>query len=105
MCRGNVIFGFEQANKYTVLNERGETVALLAEELGGIGRSIGRQLLRTRRPMTATVLSPDGESLSLRQVLGAYTSNCASVANMHLHAASGWLVHGHDGMMSCIVSA
>ena len=60
LCRGNVIFGFEQANKYTVLNERGETVALLAEELGGLGRSIGRQLLRTRRPMTATVLSPDG---------------------------------------------
>ena len=39
----------------------GNLVALLAEDLGSIGRAVGRQLLRTRRPFTATVLSPDGE--------------------------------------------
>lgn len=65
ICRGTVILGFEQANKYTILNEEGETVALMSEELGGVGRQIGRQLLRTHRPFTATVFSPDGATPNL----------------------------------------
>ena len=60
---GTVIFGFEQANKYTIYDQEGTVVALLAEELGSFGREVGRQLLRTRRPFTATVFSPDGELL------------------------------------------
>lgn len=63
---GTVIFGFEQANQYTILNEAGDTVALLAEDLGGFGKQIGRQLLRTRRPFTATVFSPDGAQIIFR---------------------------------------
>ena len=57
---GTVIFGFEQANKYTICDQEGNVVALLAEELGSFGKEVGRQLLRTRRPFTATVFSPDG---------------------------------------------
>ena len=38
----------------------GNLVALLAEEEGGLGKALGRQLLRTRRNFTATVFSPDG---------------------------------------------
>lgn len=57
---GTVIFGFEQANKYTIYDQEGNVVALLAEELGSFGKEVGRQLLRTRRPFTATVFSPDG---------------------------------------------
>ncbi|KAK9808529.1 hypothetical protein WJX73_005262 [Symbiochloris irregularis] len=63
---GTVIFGFDQANKYTIMNEAGDTVALMAEELGGMGRQIGRQLLRTHRPFTATVFSPDGSQVLFR---------------------------------------
>ena len=59
-CRGTVVLGFEQANKYTVLDQAGNVVALLAEDLGSFGASVGRQLLRTRRSFTATILSPDG---------------------------------------------
>ena len=62
--RGTVILGFEQANKYTILNESGDTVALMSEELGNVGRQIGRQILRTRRPFVATVFSPDGQIIS-----------------------------------------
>lgn len=36
-------------------------VALIAEEISGIGNEIQRQLLRTRRSFTSTVLSADGE--------------------------------------------
>lgn len=60
--RGTVIFGYEQANKYTVYDETGAIVALVAEDYGGLGKEIGRQLLRTRRSFTSTVFSADGES-------------------------------------------
>ena len=59
--RGTVLLGFEQANLYTVYDEAGQLVAHLIEEEGSLGRALGRQLLRTRRPFTATVLSPDGK--------------------------------------------
>ncbi|PSC69495.1 Altered inheritance rate of mitochondria 25 [Micractinium conductrix] len=58
---GTVLLGFEQANKYTVYDQHGNLVALLAEDEGSIGKAIGRQLLRTRRNFTATVFSPDGQ--------------------------------------------
>lgn len=63
---GTVIFGFEQANKYTIYDQQGNVVALLAEELGSFGKEVGRQLLRTRRPFTATVFSPDGSQVIFR---------------------------------------
>ena len=63
LSRGTVVLGFEQANRYTVLDQDGTTVALLAEDLGGLGKAIGRQFLRTRRSFTATVFSPDGAQL------------------------------------------
>ena len=58
VCRGTVILGFEQANRYTVLDQNGQVVALLAEDLGGLGKAVGRQLLRTRRAFTANCLQP-----------------------------------------------
>lgn len=36
--RGTVVFGFEQANRYQVLDEQGNVVALIAEDQTGIGR-------------------------------------------------------------------
>lgn len=55
-----MILGFEQANRYTVLDQDGNVVALMAEDTGSLGTAVGRQLLRTRRSFTATVFSPDG---------------------------------------------
>jgi len=69
---GTVLLGFEQANRYTVYNGSGEVVAHLLEEEGSLGKAIGRQLLRTRRPFTATVLSPDGEQIIFRLRRPAY---------------------------------
>ena len=45
-----------------MLDQEGNVVALLAEDQGGLGKAVGRQLLRTRRAFTATVFSPDGKS-------------------------------------------
>ena len=54
---GNLVFGYEQANRYTVLDEEGNVVAYLAEETSSFASAIGRQLLRTRRHFTATLLT------------------------------------------------
>lgn len=61
LCRGTVLLGFEQATKYGVYDADGTPVALIAEEVSGIGNELQRQLLRTRRSFTSTVLTPDGE--------------------------------------------
>lgn len=69
---GTVVFGFEQANKYTVYDQDGSIVALIAEDETGLGNAVGRQLLRTRRAFTATVLSPDDGSVIFRVRRPAY---------------------------------
>jgi len=63
---GNVVLGFEQANKYTVLDESGRTVALLAEEDSGVGSAVARQVLRARRSFVASLLSADGSRVLAR---------------------------------------
>ena len=63
---GQVLLGYEQANKYSIRDQDGQVVALLAEEHGGFGRTILRQVLRTRRGFTATVLSSDGSEVLFR---------------------------------------
>lgn len=62
----NVVLGFEQANRYTVLDETGRTVALLAEETSGVGSAVARQVLRARRSFVASLLSPDGSQVLAR---------------------------------------
>ena len=63
---GTVLLGFEQANRYTVYDEAGEIVAHLLEEEGSLGRAVGRQLFKTRRSFTATVLNPAGDQVIFR---------------------------------------
>jgi len=46
----NVFMGFEQANRYVIMNVNGEHVGYLAEEDQGIMSTITRQVLRTHRP-------------------------------------------------------
>ena len=98
--RGTVILGFEQANKYTVLDQDGATVALMAEDEGSLGKGIGRQLLRTHRAFTATIFSPDGAhppSLSTPN-----PNSCRTIARLKRwtfvlslsEICEGWLVKG-----------
>ncbi|KAJ1567792.1 hypothetical protein HK096_008653, partial [Nowakowskiella sp. JEL0078] len=56
----NVFLGFEQANKYRIVDELGTNVGFIAEEDSKISNSILRQLLRTRRAFGATVLDAQG---------------------------------------------
>lgn len=60
---GNILLGFEQANRYALRDERGGLIGYIAEEGDGLGSAIKRQLLRVHRPFTATVLGLDGRVL------------------------------------------
>ncbi|KAI5958516.1 uncharacterized protein KGF55_005776 [Candida pseudojiufengensis] len=57
----NLMIGFEQINKYTIMNSSGEIIGFMEEKEAGIGRTVGRQLFRTRRPFEVDVFTPSGE--------------------------------------------
>mmetsp|Transcript_24570 Transcript_24570/g.80238 ORF Transcript_24570/g.80238 Transcript_24570/m.80238 type:complete len:310 (+) Transcript_24570:76-1005(+) len=60
------MLGFEQANRYSILDETGRVVALMAEETNTMASAIGRQLLHTHRSFTATVLDPNSGGVIFR---------------------------------------
>ena len=60
---GGVVLGFEQINRYTLRNEFGEVVGYMAEEGEGFASMLARQVLRTHRPFSATVLDTTGRVL------------------------------------------
>lgn len=45
----NVFLGFEQANKYVIMDPRGNHVGYMAEHDGGIGKTMARQWFTTHR--------------------------------------------------------
>lgn len=51
----NVFLGFEQANRYVIMNGRGETIGYLAEQDHGIGSAMARQVFRTHRSFTTHI--------------------------------------------------
>jgi len=56
---GNLLIGFEQANKYAIRLADGRIVGFIAEE-SSLGRAILRQALRTHRAFQATVMDAMG---------------------------------------------
>ncbi|KAM3578519.1 hypothetical protein VKS41_004573 [Umbelopsis sp. WA50703] len=56
----NVFLGFEQANKYTIMDPNGNHVGFIAEE-DSLANSMTRQLLRTHRKFNAVIMNGDGE--------------------------------------------
>ncbi|KAF7723208.1 hypothetical protein EC973_002283 [Apophysomyces ossiformis] len=57
----NVFLGYEQANRYKVIDPNGNNIGYIAEEEGSIGTAIGRQFMRTHRPFKATIMNSQGE--------------------------------------------
>mmetsp|Transcript_19773 Transcript_19773/g.78742 ORF Transcript_19773/g.78742 Transcript_19773/m.78742 type:complete len:439 (+) Transcript_19773:145-1461(+) len=58
---GNILIGFEQANRYTIrAAPAGQVVGYIAEE-DSLGKSLTRNFLRTHRPFKATILDSAGE--------------------------------------------
>ena len=51
----NIMIGFEQANRYTVMDPQGNHVGYIAERDHGIGNAVARQMLSTHRSFTTHV--------------------------------------------------
>jgi len=51
----NVFLGFEQANKYVIMDPEGNTIGYLAEQEHGIANMMARQLAKTHRSFTTHV--------------------------------------------------
>lgn len=52
----NVMIGFEQANKYVILDPQGNHIGFIAEQDNSMGRTMARQMFSTHRSFTTHVL-------------------------------------------------
>lgn len=55
----NVLMGFEQANRYVIMDPTGNHIGYLAEQEHGIGNTIYRQMAKTHRSFTTHVFDRD----------------------------------------------
>jgi len=51
----NIIVGFEQANKYIIMDGQGNTLGYIAEQDNGLGKSMARQVFKTHRSFTTHI--------------------------------------------------
>ncbi|KAK5111364.1 hypothetical protein LTR62_005204 [Meristemomyces frigidus] len=51
----NVMLGFEQANKYIIMDGQGQTIGYIAEQDHGIGSTMARQFFKTHRSFTTHI--------------------------------------------------
>ncbi|KAF2106539.1 Scramblase-domain-containing protein [Lophiotrema nucula] len=51
----NVLMGFEQANRYVIMDPHGNHIGYLAEQDHGLGNAVARQMFRTHRSFTTHV--------------------------------------------------
>ncbi|KIW13495.1 hypothetical protein PV08_08683 [Exophiala spinifera] len=59
----NLFLGFEQANRYVILDPNGAHIGYMAEHDGGLGKAMARQWLRTHRPFTTHVFDKHGREV------------------------------------------
>ncbi|KAF9319277.1 hypothetical protein BG003_009487 [Podila horticola] len=59
----NVLVGFEQANKYAIVDPSGTPIGYIAEEDTTFVKAMSRQMLRTHRPFKASVLDLEGNEI------------------------------------------
>jgi hypothetical protein len=55
----NVLMGFEQANRYVIMDPQGNHIGYLAEQEHGVGNAIARQMLKTHRSFTTHVFDKE----------------------------------------------
>ncbi|KAF9378141.1 hypothetical protein CPB97_009751 [Podila verticillata] len=59
----NVLVGFEQANKYAIVDPTGSPIGYIAEEDTTFVKTMSRQMLKTHRPFKASVLDLEGNEI------------------------------------------
>jgi len=56
----NIFIGFEQANRYAILDQNGNNVGFIAEEEQGFFGTFSRQLFRTHRAFRSVIMDQNG---------------------------------------------
>ena len=56
----NILLGFEEANRYVILDPRGNHLGYMAEKEFGMGNVIARQTFKTHRSFTTHVFNKEG---------------------------------------------
>lgn len=59
----NVLMGFEQANRYVIMDPHGSHIGYLAEQEHGIGNAMARQMFKTHRSFTTHVFDRDEKEI------------------------------------------
>lgn len=59
----NVMLGFEQANKYVIMDPQGNHVGYMAEMELGMGNMMARQMFSTHRSFTTHVFDKHGKEV------------------------------------------
>lgn len=59
----NIVIGFEQANRYKIMNSNGEQIAYMEEKDFGIMKALGRQFFRLHRPFELDVFNNYGDKI------------------------------------------
>jgi len=59
----NVFLGFEQANRYVIMDPQGNHIGYMAEHDGGMAKTMGRQWFRTHRSFMVHVFGRDGQEV------------------------------------------
>ncbi|KAL6451683.1 AIM25 Altered inheritance rate of mitochondria protein 25 [Candida maltosa Xu316] len=81
----NLFIGFEQANRYIIMNAQGDRIGYMEEKDVGIGKMLGRQFFRLHRPFDIDVFTNNGElAMSIKRPF--------SFINSHIKA----LLPGYD---------
>ncbi|MEZ5963541.1 MAG: phospholipid scramblase-related protein [Planctomycetota bacterium] len=61
---GEILVGFESRNRYELKDEAGNLIGYAAEEGGGLGRALGRQVFGSGRKAVLHVLDADGKEVA-----------------------------------------
>lgn len=59
----NVLMGFEQANRYVIMDPHGNHIGYLAERDHGLGNAVARQMFRTHRSFTTHVFDREEKEI------------------------------------------
>ncbi|KAF1830796.1 Scramblase-domain-containing protein [Decorospora gaudefroyi] len=59
----NVLMGFEQANRYIIMDPHGNHIGYLAEQEHGIGNAVARQMFKTHRSFTTHVFDREEKEI------------------------------------------
>ena len=59
----NVLIGFEQANRYVIMDPHGNHIGYLAEQEHGMGNAIARQMFKTHRSFTTHVFDREEKEI------------------------------------------